>query len=560
MPAYTQECDETITVVDNLLIARPYAYVTNSVRTAASNLLRLRRRPIRYVTFDLPPHFGHLEPGDTVWTSDDLVPEAPTGTDRYDAWRLIPLYVLEVNDPLSPPKLTVKCVDLREIYCSWWSPLQTNIGMTDDLNGIAMIDRAGGWNTIREQVSYGVRPPGDDAYQEVLANNPVVDAFGLLCQGGGDTNHLLNSTFSEGGPGNTFTSWTPTTTGAAIAVEWTLYTLIDATGFRRSVQMATYATGEQAYMSQTAASMGGKILYAKVYYKNGGAVDNLIIRIQRSDTSGYWRDSDSSWQGTPIDNVITPNTGTIDTLFWISKEIDLSAITCDITVMVGTFSAVFNGGQIQQLQAVELLEPTGGDAYQKWRGPLPTKATTVTRVANVTRIVNDSAVRVLSPTRGFFKFTFVPLFYHADLSDGQRKYVLCSDFDEGTNTQWIRCWYERTTITSGKWSLTNTVGVAAELIVIGGDLLTRNTDYVIIGRWTSSTLNEHGAAGQAFDIWVNGVRGGQMLGATECVPLPTCNVYLGSSYNVSDAEYADGHVRFVTIDTRCPDEAELLRI
>src|SRR3990172_1465519 len=223
MSAYTQVLDETLTVTDNLLLARPYAYVTNSVRTSVSTLLRLRRKPIRYVTFDLPPHFAYLEPGDTVWTQHSMIPEAPTGTDRYDTWRLIPLFVVEVYDPLSPAKITVKCVDLREVYCSWWSPLLTDIGMTDDLNGIAILDRAGGWETTRAQVGYGVRPPGNDAYQEVLANTPIVDAFGLLCEGGDDINHLLNSTFSEGS-GDTFTSWTKTTSGAAIAVGWTLYT------------------------------------------------------------------------------------------------------------------------------------------------------------------------------------------------------------------------------------------------------------------------------------------------------------------------------------------------
>ena len=144
MTAHTKTLTETLTVTDSLLITRPYAYVTDSVRTSVSTLLRLRRKPVSYVTFDLPPAYGYLQPGDTIWTSHDQMPEVATGASRFDVWRLIPLYVVEIHDPLSPPKLTVKCVDLREVYCSWWSPLKTDIGMTDDLNGIAIIDRAGG--------------------------------------------------------------------------------------------------------------------------------------------------------------------------------------------------------------------------------------------------------------------------------------------------------------------------------------------------------------------------------------------------------------------------------
>lgn len=560
MAAYTQDCDETVTVTDSLLLARPYAYVTNSVRTSASTLLRLRRKPVRYVSFELPPHYGYLEPGDTIWSAHDLVPEAATGADRYDLWRLIPLEVVEVYDPLAPAKISIKCVDLRDAYCSWWSPLQTDIGMTDDLNGIAVIDRAGGWETLRDQVGYGVRPPGNDAFQEVLANNPIVDAYGLLCQGGGDVNHLLNSTFSEGA-GDVFTSWTKTLTGAAVGVGWTLYTLIDATGFRRAIQLATYATSEQAYVSQTVNALENKTLAVKVYYKDGGAVDRMGLRISRSDT-GEYLDSAGAWQGSTQTIVLTPGSGVIETERYVSPNFDTTAGgAVNITVAVGHFSAVFNAAQISQIQAVELIEvPADGDGFARMRGPLPTKAAAVTRVANVTRIVNDSAVRVLSPTRGFFKLTYVPLFDHADMIDGRYKYILCSDFNEGTNTQWLRLYYSRQVSTDGIWRLAIGVSDYAELAVAGTDLLTANTEYVIIGRWTSEAIDEHNQPGQTLDLWVNGVKGTPLTGQTERGASVDCNVYLGSSLNITDNEYADGHLRFITIDIRCPDEAELLRI
>ena len=355
MTTYNLTLDETLMVTDRLLITRPYAYVTNSVRTMATTLLRLRRKPVKYVSFDLPAHYAYLKPGATVWASHDQLPLVATGSDRYDTWRLIPLYVVEVSDPLSVAKISVKCIDLREIYCSWWSPLRTDIGMTDDLNGIAIIDRAGGWETERNQVGYGIRPPGNDAYQEVLPNNPIIDAFGLLTEGGDDTNHLLNSTFSEGA-GDTFTSWSKTTTGAAIGVGWTLYTLIDATGFRRAIQFATYAAGEQAYLSQTVNSVQGKRMAVKVYYKDPGAYDRMKLRVSRSDTGQYLTAATGAWSGGVVDNDITPGTGVIDTLMFTTSAFETtSGGTVNLTVSLGHFSAASAIAQISQLQGVELI-------------------------------------------------------------------------------------------------------------------------------------------------------------------------------------------------------------
>lgn len=560
MTAFFKTVSETVTVADSLLLARPYAYVTNSVRTSVSTLLRLRRKPVRYVTFDLPPHFAYLEPGDTVWTSHERIPEAPSGTGRYDTWRLIPLYIVEVNDPLSPAKITVKCVDLREVYCSWWSPLLTDIGMTDDLNGIAILDRAGGWETTRDQVGYGLRPPGDDAYQEVLANNPIVDTFGLLCEGGDDVNHLLNSTFSEG-TGDTFTSWTKTTTGAAIGVNWNLYTLIDATGFRRAIQLATYATTEQAYMSQTVNSLENKLLHVKVYYKDGGAIDRMGLRISRSDTGQYWRDSDGTWQGSTQTISLTPGSGVIETLRFVSKQMDTTAGgAVNITVAVGHFSAAFNDAQISQIQGVELIEAPISTGYYGYRSPLPTKAAAVTRVRNITGIVNDSAVRVVSPTRGFAKFTVTPHWSHSDLNDAGSKYLWAADFDNLTGSEYLRAYYYRVDSGTAEWRFENGDVEYATLTVTGADLVVRDDDYEVIIRWTSESDDEHGLVGQALDIWVDGVRGITKEGQTTQVAASQCNVYLGVTPTLNESLTLDGHISRLTMDDRCPAEEELLRI
>ena len=140
MAAHTWDCEELVTVDDHLVLANPAVAVADTVRTTASTLLRFLRRPLRYVTLELPPHFGYLEPGDFVWTNHELMPERTRG---YESWRLVPLYVLEVHDPLSEARITIKGVDLRGVFASFWSPLQTEVGMTPELNGIAILNRGG---------------------------------------------------------------------------------------------------------------------------------------------------------------------------------------------------------------------------------------------------------------------------------------------------------------------------------------------------------------------------------------------------------------------------------
>ena len=562
MPAYFQTLGETIQLTENFLTARPYAYVTNSVRTSATTLLRLRRRPTRYVTLDVPPHYGYLEPGDIFWSSHELLPESATGSDRYQTWPLVPLHIIEIRDRLSPPQLQLKCVDLREVYCSFWSPFLTDIGMTDDLNGIAILDRAGGWRTVRDELAYGERPPalGYCAFQEVLANTPIIDAFGLLIQGGNDVNILLNSVFSEGGPGDTFTSWTKTTSGSAIGVEWPLYTLVDANGFRRSVQLATYNAGENAYLSQTVSITGG-YFFAKVYYKNGGAYDDMTIRIHRSDFNEYWRDSDETWQAAVQDNVIAPKTGSTEIYFrWLSKLLNLGGVTTDITVSVGHFSCASAIPQISQLQAVELVsfEFQTGAGY---RNLLPTKTAETTRVDNDTFLTNDSAVRVLSPTRGFVKLNFRPLWGNVDLNYGestQIKYIWDAAFDGVTDTQGFRCYYYRTGASTGVWVLYHKNDNATATLAVSG--VVRDQDYTIICRWTSGAQNEHNLTGQALDIWVDGVRGTRYEGATTQTADAICDVYLGSSVAAGSNDYADGHFTYVTMGLHCPTEALLFRL
>jgi hypothetical protein len=195
-----------------------------------------------------------------------------------------------------------------------------------------------------------------------------------------------------------------------------------------------------------------------------------------------------------------------------------------------------------------------------YRNLLPTKAASNVRYDNITHIVNDSAVRVLSPTRGFVKLNFRPQWSHSDLTDGQIKGIWSAAFDEATDTQGLTCSYTRTGANAGGWRLEHRAGfVYAELVTVAADVI-KDTDYTIICRWTSEALNEHGLTGQALDIWVDGIRGTPYTGLITQSAISTCNVYLGTYVSAGAANYADGHLTYVTMGDHCPSEAELLRL
>lgn len=571
MTAFNETFTETVTLTDTLRKVRPGVLRAESARVAASNLLRLLRRPLRYVTVDLPLGYSHLEPGDTVWATHDLIPEMTASTSLTDKWRLVPLYVLSVADSIQPPKITLKCVDLREAYCTWWSPLKTDVGMTDDLQGIAIFDQSGGWETVRAQVAFGERPGGDQTYQSVAEDTAVLDTYGLLAQGGGDTNLLLNSSFSEGS-GTTFTSWTKTTTGTAIVAELDLYTLIDADGYRRACQVVTYLTGETSYLSQTVNTVDDMFLYVRFWYRDGGTIDPTKIWIVRSDTGDYWRDSDGTWQVAATYNAV-PASSAVGQSLWTSKLLDMTGISCNLTISAGYPGAVANAEQIISLEGIELLKlsDTFTDyAFESMRGPLPTKAATVTRVESVTYINNDSATRVLEGTRGFVKVDVTPLWSHSQIGDAFKKYIWCAEWDQDNNSS-LRCYYERMSSTEGRWTLSKifsgTVAYAYLTVTSGaGTLPVAGTTYSVACRWNSYTEDEFGLTGQAIQLWVDGVLG-EVSDDNTPDPLISAvsRVYLGCllpfdvGFSDGSYEYADAHLTNLVIGKHCPTDEELAR-
>jgi hypothetical protein len=525
----------------------PSGLYTDPVRVVLSHQLRTLRRPLRRLRVAVPHEFGEVEPGQTVWSSHDLLPWSP----GMRSWEHVPLYCLEVEDHVSPPTRTLTLLDPREQYVNFWSPFAIT-GVDESNTGLAVWHLGGGWSTSRAQVAFAPRP-GDGLYQEVAQDSPLLTKDGLLIQGGSDKNHLLDSTFSQGSS-DTFTSWTKTTSGSATITQDVTDYLIDTSGFRRSAKTTTTASGENCYLSQTVSSIAANTkLFVRAWYKNDSGADAYFIQVKRGVDSNYW--NGSTWQASAHD--LRPTLASTISRY-TSGQIDVGGSTTDITVYMGHYSAVATGANTGHIYALELQLGTTFSWCR--RDLLPTTTAAVTRVADQTSLNNEADYRIFPASRGFFVLDYSPQWSHSDLANGQYVGILQHAVNGFPSPAGLLCYYYRTDSTSGLWvwrSASFATSSAASTLPQAG------TSYRIAARMTSEADDEHDLAGQAFDIWVDGVRGTGSTSATELTPTVPASISLGAveiEIPPRTVYYADGHIGNLSISSRCPTDAEMARM
>jgi hypothetical protein len=529
----------------------PSALYVDPIRQGISHQLRLFRRALRTFKLDVPLTFGAVEPGDWVWSNNPLLPWSP----GLLSWQQVPLYVLNVEDRLSSQNRAITFLDLRDQFASFWSPLQVT-GIDDQNSGLAVWHLGGSWSTTRNQIVYGQRP-GDGLYQEVATDEPLLTKDGLLIQGGGDINYLLNSTFSLGAT-NVFTSWTQTKSGSATITSDTTDYLIDVAGLQRAVKTTTTAAAENCYISQTVTAFAANTkLYVRAWYRNESGADAYFIRIQRSVDSWYWNDSTPAWQAAVYD--IQPAlSATI--LRFTSKQIDVGAGITNISVTMGHYATVATGANVGHIYAIELQLGT----IASWcrRDLLPTTTVAVTRVTDVTAADNSADFRVWNPSRGYFSVEVSPQWNHQDLADGEDKVVLSGAHDGAVGGAGMHqvLYYHRIDSMTGYWEFQ---GAQWATYYTGSPTTpAAGVWYKLAGRWTSEAEDEQGLTGQAYSLWVGGTKGGtESTGNTEPgTPTTAAVVYLGNDPTVSGEQEWDGHLKNLTIDSRCPTDAEMARM
>lgn len=529
----------------------PTAATVEPVRTVLSHLLRFFRKPVRQVTITVPLTFGDVEPGDTVWASHSGLPWSP-GT---RPWEQVPLYVIGVTDNLNEPGRSLTCLDLREAYCTYYSPLRV-LGVDDQYTGLARLDMGGGWAVTRAQVAFAQRP-GDGLYREVSANAAVLGKDGLLIQGGGDgassnedTQYLLHSTYA-GGAGDTFTDWTKTVTGSGTVTQDTEDYLIDSAGWQRSAKVATTVSTESAYLSQQiAVGAISPSFYVRQWYKNDSGSDQHFIQIYRvvGGTGNYWNDSTGAWQA-GVHN-IRPTLTASGVGYFCSKQIPYGASAGTLAVYSGHLNGLQTTANVAHLYATEVL--LGTKVLWRRRSLLPTTTAAVTRRQDYTAADNSADFRTWLMERGYFRIDFAPLWDHEDLDDGEDAIVISGAHDGAVGSAAHVCGYHRTNSTTGYWFFN-----AVQLATSGATLPNAGTAYTLAGRWTSEDEDELGITGQAMDLWVDGTKAAGTTGGTEPVPTTAAKVYLGS--DPAYVSFADGYLTNLEIGSRCPTDAEMAR-
>jgi hypothetical protein len=378
----------------------------------------------------------------------------------------------------------------------------------------------------RGQVAYVERAgnPPDGLIMDVAADLPPYDWRGLVVEGPGATNEVLNSTFSQG-VGNAFTNWTPAVSGTGVVEQSLTLFQFDVSGLRRSCRLFCGASDSSvAKIAADSIAVTGPFRIRGRAYNNFGAGKLSMVVERLSDNNQY---DGAAWVA-PTAPLRLPNTAG-----WIEFQSGLidPGGADDIVVHIGYFGEAGTINYEAYASSVELISgsPThiGSD--------LPTVASPVTRVESVVTIRNDEVGRVCSPICGSLSFGFVPYWNAADLSDGG---------GEGGEEKVL--WHFAFTETDYQTILfKKNVGYIfrrnddqAVFAVSGATIPARGVKVKIAVRWVAED-GELGLPSFTFQIFVNDVKGtDQVLAAVPAIN-PTSTIYVGSDGDT----WADGTLR-----------------
>lgn len=530
------------------------------LRVGQSAYLRQFRVPVRISNAEVEPEFADLEPGDSFLIDHDLGPAVqaaapgPGGSLGVGwgkkTWQRGD-HILLVQT-IRPETLGVGLEGFyaRGFRYRLYAAPRTDLGYTDEGNGIPWGDCGGGRTLTRNQLAYVRKQLLDTLHAEVAIHKEKWSPDGLLVEGGGDTNRLLNSSFSQGS-GSSFTNWTPAAGGSGTIAEDLANYLFDAAGLRRACSLSQGASGFEN-VAQTTGSTSDAYVRARIIGNMLAAASSgfgqVFYRIQRSSDSRYWNDFTAAWEVTTTSNVVA--NAVVGPFEWLSKLIPTSGSNT-YTVTVG-FLLTGTGG-VAVIQQVELR--TGTQAQMAaMRSPLVTTSAAVTRTADDLVLQNNATTRIWSPDRGTALFSLLSNVDHADLADGESKFV-CTTSRGGGASSAETVSYKRTDAANGAWEFARNNGsstVTASLAVSGSSLLTRGSIYAVGVRWTGTDL-ELDLAANTISVVVGALRAD--AGNNSQTYNTNENVLLGKNYAAT--AFGDFAYRFLEILDFCLTDEEI---
>jgi hypothetical protein len=398
---------------------------TAQVRTVGSTLLRQFGRPLEVLKLTLPAICADIGIGESFFT------EHVRGR-RSDGpgWGRKPLergwhrLAEKSIDPITGD-VSIVGHGQRRPAARLWVPGLTTVGHSLDGQGLPVLHSGGGGPTcVRAGPKWVDRAiyPVDNVMQGVTDNLLAHDYRGMAVEAGGDTNIVLNSTFSQGS-GNTFTDWTASVSGTGTVTEDTARIGVDEVGLRRAAFVQVGITDASIAIIGQGVTVAGDFRIGIRTYNDYGA-GKLGAVFQRASDSFFRKASDGSWGASfgpdQISRIGNDVTGGYSE--WVQSIAPGGADT--VTVKIGYFGeagSVLDGiGYRAYVWSVDVVEGTDHIGT-----PIITTSAPIARISDFCPIPNDDAVRWWSFERGFsWTLGFIPLWDAADLANGQTRTLL----------------------------------------------------------------------------------------------------------------------------------------
>ena len=571
----------------------PAESVYGPAKWLAAALLRLRRLPLRIVEFEVAGPLADVEPGQIIWVVDRLYPTADGEGVSIANWDRRPIHVLDATYNPGRGTATVRGLDMRAVYCSFWSTFRTDLGVTATYSGIPHYDRGGGYTHERklsggtEQAAWAWQP-GDYLFANLAAGKVRFSPWGLVIVGGEYDGSAANTgehtwgptynTFS-GGSGTTFTGWTPASNGAGgTLAEDTSTILFDLDGYRRAPKLTNGATAsdfEYLYQDWAGFTANHRCRYFVKFSVHGETEPDAVgVLLRRTSDSYDWVPGTGFVSGGSWNYMTEVGDGSYGYGSFIkvgnhyeywSDEVQVGATT-SLRLHVGHVNA---GGGSVTIHAAGIVHNNAATATKTRRvirrDFVPTVASVIEQAADIYTLTNATDYKFVDEQAGFVSFVFIPFFAHLDLDDAHHKRLLTIMHDLA-NLDFHRVYYHRLNSTTAyldfqRVRASGDVGIA-RFTLTGSNLAAYMTPMKVAARWVGADL-EHGLANRTLSVFLGGVKGTDVVASNDCrydgsdsevrigggSDTPTINQFAEGA--ICDLEFWKG---------RCPSDIEVARI
>ena len=401
----------------------------DSERHSASLILRMMRRARNIIT---PQTFADRNPatfGGRVYYSHPRGPRV--GGLGWGKRRLERRPGLVLKRTYLPETFQVidEAFDLEAFRCLWWAAYRIDTPWSPELQGLALIDKGGGFVHARAQDGWSARP-GDGVLMRVLEGYPNLSPRGLAAQGGGDV------TLAARNYDATLSGWSTTgSSGSFSSTQDLTVFAVDELGYQSSAKLeygGGGGTGARYRSLGTLRRASGDYVSMRFIVRNtlvDPDTQNAECFLRRTGgglaATEYWDEDARAWTTTPTYGAM-PASDPTGEVIWDGVPCDAPGASSDPTYEAGIgrlsssiASAIFHVGLIDAQKG----GPSYGDAYGA-RSPIVTLDSPITRVRDSHRYPHTLAKELWSYERGVAMVELQP-FYRAELlPDGTVKPLL----------------------------------------------------------------------------------------------------------------------------------------